>query len=240
MNGLSNILNGVDGTEAIILGLGDAGRHSATLPDILDDSAVHPSLVYGSFTGMASTWDANLLYALLHTKLYAGDLTEAQGRIALKVLQLQGERQAYTTRPMNVAMTEKQQRAWDSVEPIINKMRKVHQGDPTIRMLCNKCRTYGCTNALTDGDATLCSMCAAQCKARKLEKVQKKQLEREARKLEKQAIAKDINEYNVVCKKGHGDHERFPGNKLYCHLINVNKEAYNELAFSERSNSENY
>ena len=119
-------------------------------------------------------------------------------------------------------------------------MRKVHQGDPTIRMLCNKCRTYGCTNALTDGDATLCSMCAAQCKARKLEKVQKKQLEHEARKLEKQAIAKDINEYNVVCKKGHGDHERFPGNKLYCHLINVNKEACNELAFSERSNSENY
>ena len=155
MNGLSNILNGVDGTEAIILGLGDAGRHSATLPDILDDSAVHPSLVYGSFTGMASTWDANLLYALLHTKLYAGDLTEAQGRIALKVLQLQGERQAYTTRPTNVAMTEKQQRAWDSVEPIIDKMRKVHQGDPTIRMLCNKCRTYGYTNALTDGDATL-------------------------------------------------------------------------------------
>ena len=44
MNGLSNILNGVDGNEAIILGLGDAGRHSETLPDILDysTSAVHP------------------------------------------------------------------------------------------------------------------------------------------------------------------------------------------------------
>ena len=69
---------------------------------------------------MTQTWDANLLYAQLHTKLYVGDLTEAQGRIALKVLQLQGERQAYTTRPTNVAMIEKQQRAWDSVEPIIN------------------------------------------------------------------------------------------------------------------------
>ena len=34
MNGLSNILNGVDGNEAIILGLGDAGRQSETLPDI--------------------------------------------------------------------------------------------------------------------------------------------------------------------------------------------------------------
>ena len=129
MNGLSNILNGVDGTEAIILGLGDAGRHSATLPDILEDSAVHPSLVYGSFTGsMASTWDANLLYALLHTKLYAGDLTEAQGRIALKVLQLQGERLAYTTRLTNVAMIIKEavKGAWNSVEPIIDKMRGIH------------------------------------------------------------------------------------------------------------------
>ena len=117
------------------------------------------------------------------------------------------------------------------------KMRKVHQGDPTISRLCNGCHTYGCTNALTDGDATLCSTCAAQCKARKLlEKVQKKQLEREARRLEKQTIAKDLYEYDVVCKKGRGDHKRFPGNKLYCHLINVNKEAYNELAFSERSN----
>ena len=105
---------------------------------------------------MIQTWDANLSYVQLYIKLYVGNLTKAQGRIAsLKALQLQGERQAYTTRPTNVAMTEKQQRAWDSVEPIIDKMRKVHQGDPTIRMLCNKCRTYGCTNALTDGDATL-------------------------------------------------------------------------------------
>ena len=56
MNGLSSIFKGV-GNDVIILGLGDAGRHSAALPDILDDStrAVHPCIVYGSFTGMAST-----------------------------------------------------------------------------------------------------------------------------------------------------------------------------------------
>ena len=35
---------------------------------------------------MTQTWHANLSYAQLHTKLYVGDLTEAQGRIALKVL----------------------------------------------------------------------------------------------------------------------------------------------------------
>ena len=121
MNGLLSIFKEV-GTDAIILGLGDAGRHSATLPDILESGAVHPCIAYGSFTGMVSTWDANYSYAQLHTKLYVGSVTEAQGRIALKVLQLQGERLAYTKRPTNVAMIEKQQNAWNSVEPIINKL----------------------------------------------------------------------------------------------------------------------
>ena len=77
---------------------------------------------------MTRTWDANLSYAQLHTKLYVGDLTEAQGRIALKVLQLQGERLAYTTRLTNVAMIIKEavKGAWNSVEPIIDKMRGIH------------------------------------------------------------------------------------------------------------------
>jgi len=48
--------------------------------------------------------------------------------------------------------------------------------------------------------------------------------------------SKDLNEHDVVCEKGRGDHERWPGNKLYRHLINVNKETYNELAPIERSN----
>ena len=42
MNDLSDILKGVNDTDAFILGLGDAGCKSETLPDILDDSAVHP------------------------------------------------------------------------------------------------------------------------------------------------------------------------------------------------------
>lgn len=46
----------------------------------------------------------------------------------------------------------------------------------------------------------------------------------------------DLNEHDVVCEKGRGDHERWPGNKLYRHLINVNKESYNDLAPIERSN----
>jgi len=46
----------------------------------------------------------------------------------------------------------------------------------------------------------------------------------------------DLNEHDVVCEKGRGDHERWPGNKLYRHLINVNKETYNDLAPIERSN----
>ena len=48
--------------------------------------------------------------------------------------------------------------------------------------------------------------------------------------------SKDLNEHDVVCEKGRGDHERWPGNKLYRHLINVNKETYNDLAPIERSN----
>jgi hypothetical protein len=50
MNSLSNILNEVNGTDTIILGLGDAGRHSETLPAIFDNSAsaFHPCNVYGS------------------------------------------------------------------------------------------------------------------------------------------------------------------------------------------------
>lgn len=46
----------------------------------------------------------------------------------------------------------------------------------------------------------------------------------------------DLNDHDVVCEKGRGDHERWPGNKLYRHLINVNKETYNDLAPIERSN----
>lgn len=46
---------------------------------------------------------------------------------------------------------------------------------------------------------------------------------------------KDLNEHDVVCEKGRGDHERWPGNKLYRHLINVYKETYNELPPIERS-----
>ena len=126
------------------------------------------------------------MYALLHTKLYVGGLTEAQGRIALKVLQLQSERQAYTTRPTNVAMIEKQQNAWNSVKPIIDKLRELHQTNPTIRNLCLGCQTCGCTNAVADDDTTLCSFCLDERKA--IEKG--KQLEQEARKLEREAIEK--------------------------------------------------
>jgi predicted nucleic acid-binding OB-fold protein len=46
---------------------------------------------------------------------------------------------------------------------------------------------------------------------------------------------KDLKEHDVVCEKGRGDHERWPGNKLYRHLINVHKETYNDLPPIERS-----
>jgi hypothetical protein len=48
--------------------------------------------------------------------------------------------------------------------------------------------------------------------------------------------SKDLNEHDVVCEKGRGDHERWPGNKMYRHMINVHKETYNDLAPIERSN----
>ena len=38
----------------------------------------------------------------------------------------------------------------------------------------------------------------------------------------------ELNDHDVVCEKGRGDHERWPGNKLYRHLINVHKETYND------------
>lgn len=48
--------------------------------------------------------------------------------------------------------------------------------------------------------------------------------------------SQDLYENDVVCEKGRGDHERWPGNKLYRQLINLNKETYNNLAPIERSN----
>jgi hypothetical protein len=48
--------------------------------------------------------------------------------------------------------------------------------------------------------------------------------------------SKELNEHDVVCEKGRGDHERWPGNKLYRHLISVHKKTYNDLAPIERSN----
>ena len=103
MNGLSNILNkGVNGTEAIILGLDEAGRHSESLLDFLDNSVSNPSYVYGLFTGMAQTWNANLAYAKLFIKLYGENLCEAQVCSRVNI------HYAYTTtRPTNVATTKK-------------------------------------------------------------------------------------------------------------------------------------
>jgi hypothetical protein len=48
--------------------------------------------------------------------------------------------------------------------------------------------------------------------------------------------SQDLNDHDVVCEKGRGDHERWPGNKLYRRLINLHKESYNDLAPIERSN----
>ena len=45
----------------------------------------------------------------------------------------------------------------------------------------------------------------------------------------------ELNENDVVCEKGRGDHERWPGNKLYRYLVKINKESYNDLTPMERS-----
>lgn len=47
--------------------------------------------------------------------------------------------------------------------------------------------------------------------------------------------AEAIREYDVVCEKGRGDHERFVGNRFYRALINKYKDDYNDLAPVERS-----
>jgi hypothetical protein len=48
-------------------------------------------------------------------------------------------------------------------------------------------------------------------------------------------LLSDIRENDVVCEKGRGDHERWPGNKLYRYLVKANKESYNDLTPMERS-----
>jgi hypothetical protein len=47
----------------------------------------------------------------------------------------------------------------------------------------------------------------------------------------------DIRENDVVCEKGRGHHEKWPGNKRYRYLVTVNKESYNnnDLTLMERS-----
>lgn len=45
----------------------------------------------------------------------------------------------------------------------------------------------------------------------------------------------ELREHDVVCEKGRGDHERWPGNRLYRSLINNFKDSYNDLAPVERS-----
>lgn len=47
--------------------------------------------------------------------------------------------------------------------------------------------------------------------------------------------APELREHDVVCEKGRGDHERWPGNKLYRSLINKYKDSYNDLTPVERS-----
>ena len=45
----------------------------------------------------------------------------------------------------------------------------------------------------------------------------------------------ELREHDVVCEKGRGDHERWPGNKLYRSLITEFKDRYNDLTPVERS-----
>lgn len=45
----------------------------------------------------------------------------------------------------------------------------------------------------------------------------------------------ELQEHDVVCEKGRGDHERWAGNRLYRFLINAHKETYNDLTPMERS-----
>ncbi|CAJ1934442.1 unnamed protein product [Cylindrotheca closterium] len=45
----------------------------------------------------------------------------------------------------------------------------------------------------------------------------------------------ELQEHDVVCEKGRGDHERWAGNRLYRFLINSHKETYNDLTPMERS-----
>eukprot|EP00934_Nitzschia_sp_Nitz4_P001189 Nitzschia sp. Nitz4//scaffold44_size153857//82100//83656//NITZ4_002727-RA/size153857-processed-gene-0.127-mRNA-1//1//CDS//3329552175//1189//frame0 len=47
--------------------------------------------------------------------------------------------------------------------------------------------------------------------------------------------APELREHDVVCEKGRGDHERWPGNKLYRSLINQYKDSYNDLSPVDRS-----
>jgi len=45
----------------------------------------------------------------------------------------------------------------------------------------------------------------------------------------------ELQEHDVVCEKGRGDHERWAGNRLYRFLINSHKESYGDLTPMERS-----
>jgi hypothetical protein len=87
-------------------------------------------------------------------------------------------------------MIEKQQNAWDSVEPIIDRIRKLHQGGPTIHNLRLGYRTHRCTNALAGGDTTLCFVC---------------RLKRDLAKrsiIPKEGTITDPNDNDVLCGRG--------------------------------------
>ncbi|KAL3940387.1 MAG: hypothetical protein SGBAC_005063 [Bacillariaceae sp.] len=45
----------------------------------------------------------------------------------------------------------------------------------------------------------------------------------------------ELQDHDVVCEKGRGDHERWAGNRLYRFLINSHKESYNDRTPMERS-----
>ena len=53
--------------------------------------------------------------------------------------------------------------------------------------------------------------------------------------VERKKDGSEPRENDVVCEKGRGDHERWPGNKLYRHLVKINKESYNDRTPMERS-----
>ena len=106
-----------DGNRAIIVGFGDAARHSGNMADIIGNyHARHPCTIYAGVGNIDTDYDALVLGAKLQMKLFGtDDQHEIEKWLHSIKFEIMSTNRAFTQDTVNVAKKIEQSRAWNRI-----------------------------------------------------------------------------------------------------------------------------